>query len=212
KDTGQVRSIVRTLNFRKADFQLFKELLGTTPWDMVLQDKGAEQSWKIFKEAFHKVQERSVPVCRKSGRKGKRLAWLSRDLLVKLKKKKELHRHCKQGQRTWDVYRDVAWLCRDEVGKAKEQLELNLAREVKTNRKGFYRYINKKRKIKKNRLPLMTGNGDHVSTNEEKAEVLNKFFASVFTDNCSHCPSWVMGQQDGDQGGRPPPTLEEDQV
>ncbi|KFO76748.1 hypothetical protein N303_02927, partial [Cuculus canorus] len=209
RDMGQVRIIVRTLNFRKADFQLFKELFSRTPWNMVLQYKGAEQSWKIFKEAFHKVQERSVPVCRKSGRKGKRPAWLSQDLLVKLKKK-ELHRQCKQGQGTWDMYRDAARLCRDEVRKAKVHLEMNLAREVKINKKGFYSYINEKRKIKENVPPLMVGNGNHVSTDEKKAEVLNNAFASVFTNTCSPHPSWVMGQQDGDQGGRRPPTVEED--
>ncbi|KFO79625.1 hypothetical protein N303_03515, partial [Cuculus canorus] len=212
RDMGQVRSIVRTLNCRKADFQLFEELLSRTPCDMVLQDKGAEHSWKIFKEAFHKAQEPSVPVCRKSRREGKRLVWLSRELLVKLKKKKELHRQCKQGQGTWGVYRDTARLCRDEVRKAKAQLELNLAREVKTNKKGFCRCINHKRKIKENVPPLATGNGDHVSTDDEKAEVLNNFFASVFTNNCFPRPSWVRGQQDGDRGGRPPPTVEEDQV
>ncbi|KFO70644.1 hypothetical protein N303_02774, partial [Cuculus canorus] len=205
RDMGQARSIVRTLNFRKADFHLFKLLFCRTPWDVVLQDKGVEQSWKIFKEAFHRAQERSVPTCRKSGRKGKRAAWLSRDLLVKLKKKRKLHRQCKQGQGTWGVYRDAACLCRDEVRKAK-------VREVKTNKKGFYRCINQKRKIKENIPPLMVGNGDHVSIDKEKAEVLNNFFASVFTDNCSHPPFWVMEQQDGDQRGRPPPTVEEDQV
>ncbi|KFO78572.1 hypothetical protein N303_07682, partial [Cuculus canorus] len=207
RDMGHVRRIVRTLNFRKADFQFFKELVSRTFWDMVLGIKGAEQRWQIFKEAFHEAQECSVPVCRKSGREGKRPAWLSQDLLVNLKNKRELHRQCKKGQGTWDMYRDTAQLCRDEVRKAKVQLELNLAREVKTNKKGFYRYINQKRKVIENVPPLIVGNDDLVPTDEEKAEVLNDFFASVFTDKCSPHPSWIMGQQDGDQGGKPPPTV-----
>ncbi|KFO69866.1 hypothetical protein N303_00632, partial [Cuculus canorus] len=181
RDMGQVRNTVRALNFRKLNFQLFKELLRRTPWDVVLQDKVEEQSWKIFKEAFHRAQERSVPLCRRTGRKGKRPAWLSQDLLVKLKKKKELHRQCKQGQGTWDVYRDAAQFCREEVRKAMEQLELNLAREAKTNKKGFYRYINQRRNVKENVSSLMTGDGDHISTDEEKVEILNNIFASVFT-------------------------------
>jgi len=89
---GQVKSKVRTLNFRKANFQLFKEL-NRTPWETVLGDKGAEQSWQIFKDAFHRAQELSIPQCKKSGKQGKRLAWL-----VKLKSKKEMHWHWKQGQ------------------------------------------------------------------------------------------------------------------
>ena len=32
RDTGKARSIVRTLNFRNANFQLFKELVRKTPW------------------------------------------------------------------------------------------------------------------------------------------------------------------------------------
>jgi len=86
---------------------------------MVLRDRGAEQSWKIFKNAFHRAQELSVLRCKKSGKQGKRPAWLSQDLLVKLKDKKEIHRQQKQGQVTWEEYRDAAQFCRVGVKKAK---------------------------------------------------------------------------------------------
>jgi len=45
RDIGKSRNIVRTINFRKANFQLFKELVSRTPWGMVLRDRGAEWSW-----------------------------------------------------------------------------------------------------------------------------------------------------------------------
>jgi len=76
-DVGMVRSIVRTLNFRKANVQLFKELVSRTPWETVLRGRGAEQSWQTFKDTFHKAQALSVPRCKKSGKEGKRQAWLS---------------------------------------------------------------------------------------------------------------------------------------
>jgi len=41
RDTGKERSMVRTLNFRKANFQLFKELVNRTPWETILRDRGA---------------------------------------------------------------------------------------------------------------------------------------------------------------------------
>jgi len=77
RDIGKARSVVRTLNFRKANFQLFKEVVSRTPWETVLRDRGAEQSWQILKDAFQRAQELSVPRCKKSGKEGKRLAWLS---------------------------------------------------------------------------------------------------------------------------------------
>jgi len=50
-------SKVRTLNCRKANFQLPKELVRRTSWETALMDKGAEQSWQIFKDTSHKAQE-----------------------------------------------------------------------------------------------------------------------------------------------------------
>jgi len=88
RDMGKVRSIVRTANFRKASFQLFKELVSRSPWETVLRDRGAEQSWQIFKDTFHTAQELQVSRCKKSGKEGKRTTWLSRDLLVKLQGKR----------------------------------------------------------------------------------------------------------------------------
>jgi len=59
-----------------------------------------------------------------------------------------MHRQQKQGQVFWEEYRDAAWLCRDGVRKAKAWLELNLPRGAKNNKKGFYRYVSQKRKVK----------------------------------------------------------------
>jgi len=68
-------------------------------------------------------------------------------LLVKLKGSRELHRQWKQGQVSWEEYRDAARLCSDEVKRAKAQLKLNLARNAKNNKTGFYRYVNQQRKV-----------------------------------------------------------------
>ncbi|KFQ75677.1 hypothetical protein N337_11763, partial [Phoenicopterus ruber ruber] len=176
---------VRTLNFRKANLQLFKELVNRTPWETALRDKGAEQSWQLFKEAFHRVQELSTPRCKKSGKEGKRPAWLSQDLLVKLKAKKEMHRQWKQGQVSWEEYRDAARLCRDGVRKAKARMELNLARDAKNYKKDFYSCVSWKTKVKESVPTLMSTTGKLVSMDEEKADVLNNIFASVFTGNLS---------------------------
>ncbi|KFQ77747.1 hypothetical protein N335_12351, partial [Phaethon lepturus] len=202
---------VRTLNFRKANFQTFKELVSRTPWETALRDKGTEQSWQIFKDAFHREQELSIPRGKKSGREGKRLAWLSGDQMGKLKGKNEVHRQWKQGQVSWDEYRDTAWLCRDGIRRAKARLVLNLATDAKKN-KGFYRYVSQKRKVKESVPPLTSKTGRLVTMDEEKAEVLNEFFASVFTGSVSSQNSRVNRPQDGDWRSKVPPPVREDQV
>ena len=60
RNVGLPRSGVRTLNFRRSNFRLFKELLDEISWENVLRDKGVEQSWLLFKDAFLRVQELSI--------------------------------------------------------------------------------------------------------------------------------------------------------
>ena len=98
RNMRQAKSKISMLNFRKANFQLFRELVNKTPWEMVFMGKGAEQSWQIFKEAFLRVQELSIHRYRKSGKESKRPAWLNWDLQVKLGSNKKMHKQRMQGQ------------------------------------------------------------------------------------------------------------------
>ena len=59
---------------------------------------------------------------------------------------------------------------------------------------------------------MMNSTGKLVTMAEEKAEVLNNFFASVFTGNLSSHSSRVDGPQGGDWGSKVPPPVREDQV
>ncbi|XP_076217536.1 uncharacterized protein LOC143172166 [Aptenodytes patagonicus] len=101
---------------------------------------------------------------------------------------------------------------RDQVRKAKALRELNLARDVKGNKKRFYRYVRDKRKTRENVGPLRNETGDLVTRDTEKAEVLNDFFASVFTGKCSSLTAQAAEGKGGDWENEEPPTVGEDQV
>ncbi|GAB0202872.1 hypothetical protein GRJ2_002752800 [Grus japonensis] len=55
-----------TLDFQRADFSLFRDLLGRIPWDKALEGRGAQDSWLIFKGHLLQAQERCIPTKRKA--------------------------------------------------------------------------------------------------------------------------------------------------
>lgn len=65
--------------------------------------------------------------------------------------------------------------------KAKAYLELNLARDVKDNKKSFFKYINIRRKTRENGGPLLNGARTLVAADAQKVEILNVVFSSIFT-------------------------------
>ena len=68
RNTCLAKNGIKSLNFRRANFRLFKELLDDMPWETVVRDKVMEQSWQLFKDAFLRAQELSIPQNKKSGR------------------------------------------------------------------------------------------------------------------------------------------------
>ncbi|KAK4827641.1 hypothetical protein QYF61_019851 [Mycteria americana] len=67
------------------------------------------------------------------------------------------------------------------VRKAKADLEFNLAKDAKSNKKGFRKQISSRKKTREDIDLLQNGAGKLVTKDMEKAEVFNAFFASVFT-------------------------------
>ena len=182
--SGRSKAISRiaTLDFRRANFDLFRDLLGAIPWAWVLEGKGASESWSAFQQLFFQARDRCVPVSKKSGKGGRRPVWMSKELVRKLKGKKKVHEMWKKCLIAWEEYRNVVRACWDATRKAKARLELNLAKVIKDNKKGFFKYVNSKRKTRENVGPLLSEGGVLVTGDAEKAEILNAFFTSVFSE------------------------------
>jgi len=143
-------SMIKSLDLRRANFGLFKELLGGIPWARGLEDRGVQGCWWLFKHYFLHAQEWYIHLRKKSSKGGRRLAWLNKELLAEIRQKRKVHGMWKEGRITWEEYRNVVRACRDAARKAKAHLELKLARDVKNNKKVFFNYINSKRKARDN--------------------------------------------------------------
>jgi len=136
---------------------------------------------------------------------------MNKELLDKLKHKKEACRRGKQGQVALEEYTEIAQAARNQVRKAKALIESNLARDFKGNKKSSYRYVSGKRMARENAGPLQKETGDLV-IDMEKAEVLYEFFASVFISKYSNHTVQVTEGKGRDQMSEELPTVEKDQV
>ncbi|CAM4331600.1 unnamed protein product [Lepidochelys olivacea] len=150
-----------------------------------MRGKGVQETWLYFKESLLRLQGQTIQMCRKNSKYGRRPAWLHSEILADLKHRKEAYKKWKIGQMTREEYKYIAWACRSEISKAKSHLELQLARDVKSNKKGSFRYVSNKKKVKKSVCPLLNEGGNLLTGNVEKGNVLTAFFASVFTDKDS---------------------------
>ncbi|GAB0187546.1 hypothetical protein GRJ2_001219900 [Grus japonensis] len=72
----RAHSKLTALDFRRADFGLFRDLLGRILWDKALEGRGAQDSWLVFKDHLQ-AQEQCIPAKRKSGKSARRLAWMN---------------------------------------------------------------------------------------------------------------------------------------
>ncbi|PKU41029.1 rna-directed dna polymerase from mobile element jockey-like [Limosa lapponica baueri] len=165
-----------------------------------------------LKYRFLQAQNLCIPKSKKSGKGSRRPVWLSRELIKKLKWKKEVYSAWKKGLTTWECYKNAVRVYRDETRKAKTSLELNLTSDVKVNKKGFFKYIGGKKKTRENVGPLLNETGDMVTEDAEKAELLNAFFASVFTAKASPQESQTLEVTEKVWMKEDFPLVEEDQV
>lgn len=70
--------------------------------------------------------------------------------------KRKVYRLRKEEPATWEEYKAIVRGCRETSRKAKASLELNLARGVKGNRGGFFKYTADKMNNRGNAGPLMS--------------------------------------------------------
>jgi len=205
-------SRIKHLDFRRDNFGLFKDLLGGIPWIRALDGRGVQERCWLLKHHLLCAEDRCVPLSKRSSKGGRRTAWMSKELLAKLKWKRKVHGMWKEGQATWEEYRSVDKACREAMRKAKVHLELNLAKDIKDNKKGFFKYISSKRKTRENVGLLLNELGVLVTEDTEKVKFFSAFFASVFTAKAGPQTSQSLTIRDEACRKENLPLVEEDRV
>ncbi|CAJ0923047.1 unnamed protein product [Ranitomeya imitator] len=179
---GTCQGVTKTLNFRKAKFDQLRDALNLVDWDNILRNKNTDK-WEMFKNILNRQCKRFIPCGNKRTRNRKNPMWLNKEVRQAINSKKKAFALLKQDGTIEALknYREKNTLSKKLIKAAKKETEKHIAKESKTNPKLFFNYINSKRIKTENVSPLKNSEERMVVDDEEKANILNTFFSTVFT-------------------------------
>ena len=173
----------------KADKEMINHLEAQN-WS-VLDQMNVEESWSFFVTIFEAAIHQFIPTSMPSKDKRKKL-WMNRDALAMHKRKRKAWKQYKITNSDADHIR--ACQVKNNLSKLTRQLckdfEKDLARNVKSDPKAFWRYCNTKLKNKPRIGDIKANDGTKTQCDLAKADILNTYFASVFThEKVEYMPS-----------------------
>ena len=170
--------------FHKGDFESIRNQLNQTDWDQVMgEHDDVDSCWENFVNVFVPLCNRSIPTKTFKQNKPKRNFNPPASLLQLFDLKRKAFKLSKKYPTTENeiFYIYMRDRVNTELRKANKIKELEVAKNGKTNPKALFQYVSSKTKPKENVPNLHTPEGKLTNTNEEKAQILNDFFGSVFT-------------------------------
>lgn len=97
----RVCSKLAPLDFKREDFELFRELFGRVTWEKATERRGDHESSLVFKDHLIHAQKQCSVRKRNAGKNARRPLRINGELLDLLKYKKKVDRKWKQEQVTW---------------------------------------------------------------------------------------------------------------
>ncbi len=153
--------------------------------DMCLQDGmsnlSAHEAWNTLDNALSTAMEKYIPKRKVTGAHKDDPPWMNAKIKEKSRLKWKIYEEMRQHRNETNrnkyarIKNQVKW----EVRKAVKLYEKKVAEQSKTNPKAFYKYAKSKLKSK-SQIPDIIYADSTACSDREKADVLNKFFSSVF--------------------------------
>lgn len=169
-------------NFFKGNYTGLSRELDSVDWPHILEGIDLSASWEILTEKISNLLETYIPVSKVSSGTGKKTPYITQSCYTAIRSKHtkwEKYLHCKTSQ-NYEIYKQARNKVITEMRRSKYDYEKNLATKIKTDSKLFWSYVRSKLKTKGELGQLEKQDGTLTSDSQEKAELLNKYFASVF--------------------------------
>ena len=148
-----------------------------------MDEKNVEESWDSFINQISGCIEKHIPL-KKVNLNRKRQRWVDTVCLANVKTEhKAWNRYVHTQDRSdYLKYCKARNQCTKVTRSAKKKFERSIIKNVKIDSKGFWGYVREKTKSRTTVADLKDSNGEIISCDSEKADLLNTFFASVFVN------------------------------
>ena len=187
--TEWVKKRMKNYRYDKGDYISINTELNAINWEENYYNIGVEEMWTFFQQRLMEMREKYVP--ESVPRKRELPKWMTKSINKGIKKRNKAWKKYSD-EPTYaklDRYKVLRNKINKETEKKKREFEASLADRIKTEPKQFYAYVNSKTKTKDRIGPLLDSTGSLTNDNKVMSEILNKYFASVFTvEDLSNMP------------------------
>ncbi|XP_069133167.1 uncharacterized protein [Argopecten irradians] len=173
---------VRRYNFLKGNYNRINDNLHKLDLTPLEVSPTIEETWNTFEDYLKKQISDNVSTY-KLGNQSRRKPYINREDQDKIRKKSRLWTKCLHCKTTsnFDTYKKA----RNEATKAlrlsKYSYEQDIASKIKTNPKLFWKYVRSKTKTAPTMFSVKSTEGIITQDPLEVANIMNNYFASVFT-------------------------------
>lgn len=168
-------------NFFKCDYSAVREDLANHIWSVNINEN-VDEMWNLFSDKMNQLIKDYVPL--KNTKYSFRKQWMTTETAAVIDRKRRAwirYHNCKSDD-NYKLYTKARNEATTTIRYAKRDYERNISIKCKDEPKLFWSYVRKNTKTKEQIGDLKTEEGLLTDNPKTKAEILNKFFSSVFTE------------------------------
>ena len=184
-------------NLKKGDYRKMREEFQDQNWQD-MHNMALEEAWEHIKTLIHSSMDKHIPKKKCTAKRNIKPPWMTQSIGKQAKRKYYLYQKYMQSKsgHDYDKYIKMRNLCKKKIKKARKNHERDIANKSKDNPSCFWKYVQARTKSDAGICTLNREDGSKAATDQDKAETLNKFFASVFTrEDVSSVPPLEEGSR-----------------
>ena len=168
-------------DYRNADFNLIRNEMRNAEWREV--NENIQTMWDELKDKLEEAVVKHVKVKERIKGKPPKPMWWNRKIYKLRRNRLKWWQRFRDSKDKNDEERYLNYQkqVNREVKEAKRKLEERLSKNIKEDRKGFYKYQRSTMKIKEAVGPIEDKDGNLLRDEKKMAEAFGEFFKSVFT-------------------------------